>query len=271
MKLFNRRSAPKEPGESLASKIRRRSRSRPRPSQLPPPEEDRLSAAFAQQSMSNSTTNGTTSANGRGSSGRSRISGPAPERQLPDALQNGMLKEEVLPGQAITIDNDNDIEYHAEEHDVAGRSSASLKDASGRSRSISQHRSIYAHPKQGVSQSSRIEDDLADHNAKLNQGVPPVPPIPRSTTDKSSPTGQSSHISQSKTLSNIHQKVSDAQTQHSFTTAGSHRSNPIASEVCTPSPIEKERRAKRKSKFSSASYYMRQNSPPPSFGQLHDV
>ena len=242
MKLFNRRSAQKEPTESLASRIRHRSRSRPR-QPVAAPQDDPLTSAYSQPTHDDGGTNGTLSANGPGSSGHSRISGPAPERYIPDTLRNGMPKEEGLPGQAITIDNDNDLACYSEE--PAGRYSTSSYGTAGRSHALPRHKSVYTHPDQAHSQSSRFEEDVAERNVKHSQGIPPVPPIPQSNAD--------------------------AHTQRSISTNDTGESNPIASEVRVLSLMEKEKRAKRKSKFSSASYYMRQSSPPPTFSQLHDV
>lgn len=270
-KLFNRRSTNKEKDgtqESFAHKLRRRSRSRPRQSQVAQPQDDPLTSTYAQPQEDDTYSNGTSSTNAQPSSSRSRISGPAPERQLPVNLQNGAPKDEGLPGQAITIDEDNDFDVYPEDAYVLGHSQTSLPDASGRSRSHPRHQSIYAHPSQGHSSSSHFEEDVATRNMKRNQAIPPVPPLPQSGLNGISSAGQSSSLSLPRTLSNVFPQVSDTQDAPPRMTSDVRDSNPIAAEVGSVSPVDQARRAKRKSKFSSASYYMRQNSPPPSFS--HD-
>ena len=275
-RLLHRRSLPREGNNDGAEKPSwfRRSRSRPRQAQVAAPQDDPLTKAYT-HAPSNSYSpelDGKTAANNPQSHSRSRTSGPAPSQPLDETYQNGMPKDETLPGQAITIDADYDNTSHMGIRRVRGSSNTSApEEQPGRSHKLLRHKTIYTHPEQGLSSSSRFSEDTAALNVKRNNGIPPIPPLPQSPNYGSPRIGQSSSPNLSTYPSNFSYKVSDpygTQPRQGQTMPDSH---PIASEVRTLSLTSVKGRTKRKSKFSSASYYMRQSSPPPSFSQATPV
>ncbi|KAL9092699.1 MAG: hypothetical protein Q9159_000770 [Coniocarpon cinnabarinum] len=256
-KFFNRRSL----GQDGTGSARFRRRSKSRHSPVSQPQDDPLTSAYSEQrpgTGNGAPDNGSPNLHKSMPGSRSHVVAAGTE-QFHDAVPRG----ETLPGQAITVDaNDSSSEYEQSSNPYTP-SSVSLPEAAGPSRILRKHKSLYTHPSQGRNSSSRFEEDVANRNVG-HRDVPPVPKIPAAALSGGPNSGYYAIPQKSEGHSDTDLKDSTTNAQHAK--AGNElERTPIADQVGAQTPEAKVLRTKRKTKFSSASYYTRQNSPPPSF------
>ena len=173
----------------ISNRLRRRSKG-PQSQIVASAQDDPLTSAYSQQSQDLLPSAGTGSLpiTHSHSPSRSRIQAAAPDGPSHNQRQSP-ARGEILSGQAITINNNDDMSEDEQAPAHHAQSSVSLPEATSWSRRFTKCTNIYTYATQGVPSSSKFEEDVASRNAKLNQGVPPVPPIRHLATSGASTAG----------------------------------------------------------------------------------